>query len=300
MTANDDLEMEVQRLAQEGGEWIYDVALPQGLSTRGGSMPHTRLRRIIQIVADTICKPLAECRILDLGCLEGQFALEFAKHGAEAVGIEIRQANLDKAEFLKKAWSCENLHFHKDNVRNLRKYGSFDAVICSGILYHLPAADAVDLIRGMHEIAKLVVIDTHIALDPEIQFDEYWGKSWVEHAAGASAEQKENQRLASADNDTSFWFTRPSLINLLARIGFSSVYECFNPAHINFGQPGAGMSDRCTFVAIRGDPVKLVTSPTVNDLAERWPEGSLAYGGAEQVGARFTNLVRRLLRPVAG
>ena len=42
-----------------------------------------------------------ELRILDLACLEGQYAIEFAMQGAEVVGIEGREANIQKAIFAK-------------------------------------------------------------------------------------------------------------------------------------------------------------------------------------------------------
>ena len=83
--------------------------------------------------------------------------------------------------------------------------------------------------------------------------------------------------LSSIDNTTSFLFSRPSLINILSHVGFSSVYECFNPPHLNFGMPGLEHIHRCTFVAVKGQYCDLHTSPLANTLKEEWPEGSLCY-----------------------
>ena len=98
---------------------------------------------------------------------------------------------------------------------------------------------------------------------------------------------------------TSFWFTRPSLVNILARAGFSSVYECFAPPHLNFGKPGLESRDRCTFVAIKGDVCTVETSPSANTLQEKWPEGSLSYHasnarpGAKALRERILSRLRR-------
>src|SRR5678815_4384267 len=71
------LEIALARTIEKYGEWIFDIPLPYGLWTRtDDKYPHTRLRRIVQIIRDTSPKPLSECRIVDLGCLDGLYSLE--------------------------------------------------------------------------------------------------------------------------------------------------------------------------------------------------------------------------------
>ena len=273
------------------------MPLRDGVWTGGNKgIPHTRLKRILQVIADTVGKPLSQCRVLDLGCLEGQFAIELGRQGAKAVGVEIREANVAKARFVKDTLNLENVEFSKADVREIEHLGQFDAIICSGILYHLTGEDALQLIRQMAAMSPLVVIDTHIALKQEKRFGDYWGRSFREHGSGDSSAKKEARRWASADNETSFWFTRPSLVNALISAGFTSVYECFAPAHMNFGKPGMECPDRCTFVAIKGTPVELITSPAANDLVETWPEGSLDYAPR----SRLRQLFEAVWRKVAG
>jgi predicted RNA methylase len=74
--------------------------------------------------------------VLDLACLEAHYAIEFALHGARAVGIEYRDESLAKARFAKEHLRLDKLELFKDDVRNLsrERYGEFDLVICSGIL----------------------------------------------------------------------------------------------------------------------------------------------------------------------
>jgi SAM-dependent methyltransferase len=274
-----------QTLKRQYGAWSYDIPLPYDLWTGGNqNIPHTRLKRIVQIVCDTVNKPLSECRILDLGCLEGLFPIEFAQRGAETIGVDVREASIKKATFCKEALQLNKLEFRLDDARHISKetYGMFDAIICSGLLYHITAPEAIDLISKMYSMThKLVVIDTHIALKPEKLYKtgdlEYWGKIFHEHDKKDKQDLKSIRNWSSWDNNESFWFTRPSLINLIGKAGFTSVYECFNPAHLNFGKPGIEWNDRCTFVALKGEPCKLTTSPSVNELHESWPEESLSY-----------------------
>ena len=97
---------------------------------------------------------------------------------------------------------------------------------------------------------------------------------------------------ASLDNETSFWFTRPSIYNLFSNVGFTTVYSCNVPA-----LPSKG-ADSDTFVAIKGKKVRLNTTPTVNDQPlPLWPEKSMVgvYSGeGSQVGPL------RKLRRLAG
>lgn len=285
MHSREQIQQGLNELRREYGDWTYDIPLPFDIWTKGNlRIPHTRLKRIVQVVSDLSQKPISECRILDLGCLDGMFSIEFALHGADTIGVEVREANIKKAMFCKEVLDLQNLDFRQDDVRNIsvESYGRFDAIICSGILYHLPATDAINLIKTMYEMAnRLIVIDTHVALESKERIlhdsDEYWGTIFREHPDNATTEEKAKSLLSSADNSTSFWFTRPSLINILSKAGFSSIYECFVPAHMNFGKPGIEHQNRCTFVALKDYICELKTSPAANDLRENWPERSVTY-----------------------
>jgi hypothetical protein len=47
------LEKELDFVKKEYGEFIYDIPLPEGIWTNGGlDIPHTRLKRILQVVSD--------------------------------------------------------------------------------------------------------------------------------------------------------------------------------------------------------------------------------------------------------
>jgi SAM-dependent methyltransferase len=294
------IEKGIGDINQRFGEWTSDIPLPHDIWTRGNQKtPHTRLKRIVQIAQDLCPKPLSQCRVLDLGCLEGNFSIEFALHGAETVGVEIRESNIRKAIFCQEALNLVNLTFRQGDVRDISEatHGRFDIIVCSGIFYHLTAEDAFKLVSTMFSmIDRLVIIDTHVALRGRkktvIGGDVYYGETYREHSAKATQDQKSRKSWASWDNPTSFWFTRASLVNMLNRAGFSSVYENFVPLHKNFGKPGVECIDRCTFVAVKDKRCALVTSPAANSLEESCPEGSLSYS---QHGARLRVLFHRIL-----
>src|SRR5690348_15217017 len=89
---------------------------------------NSQLRCYTQVAADITGKPLETLRVLDLACLEGQYGIEFALHGADVVAIEGREANLAKVRFAKEMLSIDKLKPVLDDVRNLNKetYGCFE------------------------------------------------------------------------------------------------------------------------------------------------------------------------------
>ncbi|MFH1386207.1 MAG: class I SAM-dependent methyltransferase [bacterium] len=250
------LEQKKAELIKKYGPWTgHNIKLPGNIFTIGEKRTgdEIKLKRNLQIISDITQKPFNQLRVLDLACLEGLYSVEIAKLGAKVVGIEGREANIEKAKFAKEALGLANLDFFLDDVRNLSqsKYGSFDVVLCLGILYHL---DEPDVFRFMEKISEvctgLVIIDTHISLSNRktVSFNgqKYQGKYFREHNPWTSLEKRKKALWASLDNVKSFWPTRESLVNLLAAVGFTSVYSSLYPPDAK--EP----RDRATFVALKG------------------------------------------------
>ena len=293
-----DPDSQLKAVVDQHGPWTaMSIKLPGGVHTRAPAVDH-RLKRIVQVCGDIVGKPLSQCRVLDLACLEGHYALEFAAHGSEVVGIEGRAASVAKCNFARDALGFVRAVFHQDDVRNLSvaKYGVFDIVICSGLLYHLPAHDAWALIQAMHDVCRgLVVLDTFVALSDRVSVElggtRYHGHVYGEHGADDSAEAKARRLWASLDNQSSFWFTEPSLLNLFARAGYTSTFEVLTPT-----MPG-NLRDRKTYVAIKGRPARVLTSDeTDRQPGVAVPEGVKPRMDPSQVphGAVFT-VAKRVL-----
>jgi len=265
----------IEEVRERYGEWsAMSIHLGGDLYTLRPA-PDGRLRRLLQIALDLAGKPLDQLRVLDLACLEGHYAVEFALHGAEGVGIELREQNLAKAEFVRDYLNLDRLVLCRDDVRNLsrEKYGEFDVVICSGILYHLDVPDVFHFVRSIYEVCtRLAIFDTQIALSPdetvEFENEKYHGIWYKEHEESHDRERRLKDLWASVDNVRSFWLTEPSLANLIARTGFSSFYECLNPHH---DVP----VDRRAYVAVKGRPAAILSSPKTAELGLAGkPEGA--------------------------
>ena len=263
----DDLESVVR----DHGPWTaMAIKLRDGSYTRAPAVDY-RLRRLLQVTADVSRKPIDKCRVLDLACLEGHYAIEFALHGAETLGIEGRSASLAKCEFARQNLGLDRARFVQDDVRNLspEKYGIFDVVICSGILYHLPAADALGLLKAIHRCCSgILILDTFVSLSGREAVDLHGGlrrgHQYGEHDSGETKQQVERKAWASLDNNASFWFTEASLLNMMQATGFTTLLDVLGPA-----MPG-NPRDRKTYLAVKGVPVPVRSSDLTHDAP--WAE----------------------------
>lgn len=258
-----------EEIVAEHGAWTaMAIDLGDGRTTRPPA-PDWRLRRIVQVAYDLLGKPLSEARVLDLACLEGHYGIEFAMHGATVVAIEVREANIIKARYAQQELRLKNISFIQDDVRNLsrRRLGGFDIVICSGILYHLDVPDVFDFVRRIYETCdRLAVIDTQIALSPKVSVAHgghtYYGLRYKEHDDHADEKQKYKDLWSSIDNVESFWLTHPSLCNLIAAAGFSSMLRVENP-----DMPRVAI-DRQTYVAVKNRPARILSSRLTDELTQ--------------------------------
>jgi SAM-dependent methyltransferase len=294
--------LDYDSIVAEHGEWTaMAIHLGEGKYTRRPA-PDWRLRRLVQIVTDVLGKPLSEARVLDLACLEGHYAIEMALHGARVVATEIREANLTKARYTQRTLGLGNLEFVRDDVRDLRRerLGGFDVVIASGIIYHLDVPAVFEFAQHLYDVCdRLVVIDTQIALTPRVTVQHngrsYSGMWYQEHEERSDATERYRDFWASIDNIRSLWLTEPSLYNLLADVGFTSILRVEGPQ-----MPGLG-PDRQTYVAIKGQRAPIRSSPITDALQESpRPQYNKSPANPVQIqrGSIFRAIKRGLPQPV--
>ena len=170
-------------LVKSYGPWTaHCIHLADNVYTFDHPQIKSRLRRYLQIAADIVVEPLDRIRVLDLACLEGQFGVEFALHGANVVGIEGREVNIARAQFAKDTLSLDNLRLVQDDVRNLsrERNGKFDVILCLGIFCHLDASDVMEFMESIFETCtRVAIINTYFSLEER---DFYVWKGNFRHA----------------------------------------------------------------------------------------------------------------------
>ena len=213
-------------------------------------------RRILEAIFPGDRKRL---RLADVGCLEGGYAVEFARMGFQVVGIEVREANIVACNYVKSKTNLPNLKFVKDDAFNIAKYGVFDVVFCCGLLYHLDRPK--HFLETLSAVTtRLVILQTHFstnaisirahlpslarrllarAVRTDRQADKFnlsrlgeneglMGRWYTEFRSDTSFAKRETAKWASWDNRRSFWIQREYLLQAIQDVGFDLVMEQYD------------------------------------------------------------------------
>jgi SAM-dependent methyltransferase len=229
---------------REPGAWwellpftSHRIQLADGLSTMERGVDASVDIRT-DLVVDRLGGSMAGATVLDLGCLEGGFSIEFARRGARrVVGIEAREVSVRRCQLAREILRLDNVEFKvADIVAELEgPRQSFDVVFASGIIYHLARpAEFLRLVRSA--CTRFAVIDTHVAhpdvvnrdCSPEIVTHEsggstYRGRLLREFPETTTAAERARLLWASWDNSTSFWPLEEDLVRMLIAAGFGEV-----------------------------------------------------------------------------
>src|SRR6266478_2218417 len=215
-------------------------------------------------------------RLADLGCLEGGFAVEFARMGFQVLGIEVREANIAACNYVKANTNLPNLDFIKDDARNIAKYGVFDVVFCKGLLYHLDKPK--EFLNTLSAVTtKLLILQTHFSTDtkktdtknkehrwfgiarkllarvkrhnpePAAKYREFnlseltenetlRGRWYTEFANDEAFSKRDSAKWSSWDNRRSFLIHREYLLQAIYDVGFDLVLEQFDSLGPNIAE----------------------------------------------------------------
>jgi SAM-dependent methyltransferase len=241
------------------------VTIPDHVQLVAESPRWLRAKRLISMIYGG---DVAGRRIVDLGCLEGGFTLEFARLGIDALGIEVRTSNFENCCEVARRASLPNLHFVQDDVWNVEKYGRFDVVFCCGLLYHLDRPRA--FLRLMSRCAAdAIIVDTHYAqrdggsnypLSELVDHEGLRGR-WFEEHRIVEATELEALKWASWTNQRSFWPLREALLYAIHDAGFDLVLEQHDIAQdgnlfAHMTSDAYRAAQRGTFVGLRSPSLK--------------------------------------------
>lgn len=224
----------------------HNIVLPDGTETLRGTRP----------VADGgICQaalrdlaltfpglPRKAVRVVDLGCLEGGYAAAFAQAGYDVTGFEVRAENYLCCQFVEHRLNLPNLRYYKGDVREvLWEHGTWDAVFCCGLLYHLD--NPVAFLNQLGKVTRrLLIVQTHYSTKPDAEHEGYRGH-WYDEPGQA--------RWAAWKNPRSFWLTRKSLLAAMRRAGFSLVFEQADYRDDILADDPADPDERSMFIGLK-------------------------------------------------
>lgn len=161
----------------------------------------------------------AVATILELGSLEGGHTIALAQRPrvTRVVGLEGREANLRRARLMARLLNAGKVEFIRADLETvaLREFGSFDAIFCAGLLYHLP--EPWKLLRQFTQVSPRAFFSTHYCKESEADTtcEGYKGKMQIE---GGLEEPR------SGLSPHSFWPTLGSLIQMLTEAGFQVLH----------------------------------------------------------------------------
>jgi len=129
----------------------YDNAYFADLAVRYRTRTRFARRRIANVSA--LLPPLPGRRLLDLGCGMGTFAIETARDGAVAIGVDLAPAALEAARHVAAHERVPALFVRADGARLPIRTGSVEIVLAADLTEHL---DDVTLGRVLREARRVL------------------------------------------------------------------------------------------------------------------------------------------------
>ena len=148
----------------EGGLEILPKHHEPGLLTDDPDRPLQRFRHFMPWLLQACGGSLGGKRVLDIACASGWFSIQAALMGARVVGFDARPEQVEQARLIARAAGLDDVEFRALDFWEMapeRLGGPFDAVLCLGILYHLPKpVVALERVKAMVGPGRPILLDT--------------------------------------------------------------------------------------------------------------------------------------------
>jgi SAM-dependent methyltransferase len=246
----------------------HNIRLPDGSTTRPQDQwtidQSPVLHAVLRTLGIVFPQGLSGVSVIDVGCLEGGYAAEFARRGMDATGLEVRNSNYQCCLHVQRALELPNLSYVLDDANNIGRHGPFDVVFCNGLLYHLDKP--CSFLREAGEVCRRVIfLQTHFTVEDESEAIKIHSLSplttheglrgrWYPEYDQLTHEELDQKRWTSWANKKSFWVLKGDLLESVRRAGFDIVLEQYD----SFGDISQELSigfyktnDRSLFVGIK-------------------------------------------------
>ncbi|MCS6891437.1 MAG: glutathione S-transferase N-terminal domain-containing protein [Rhodovarius sp.] len=195
---------EARRLVASCPHWHHAFEIYPGLRTPGSYDPEFMWQKMAG-------RDWRGLRVLEIGPADGFFSLRLAQAGAMVTCLDYRRKEATGFAVMERLTGL-SFDYRLGNLLTLdpRSLGSFDVVLCLGVLYHLP-----DPLRGLHVCRQLCRGSLYLesAYSPDLLPE-------------ASIARFLPLREIGEGDYTNFWFpNRQCLIDMLTDAGFSVLRE---------------------------------------------------------------------------
>lgn len=141
--------------------WYHQLELRPGIVTPGVNRSGVVLGRL--------CLPddCSGLRALDIGARDGYFSFELERRGADVLAVDYTPSHSTGFDVASRLLGSRVPYLH-ENLYNLRPetLGTFDLVLCLGLLYHLP--DPIRALRVIRSLSRARMILETLVLDQEL------------------------------------------------------------------------------------------------------------------------------------
>lgn len=222
-------------------------------------------------------------RVLDVACNDAWYAFQYARAGAQAVGVDGREEPIARGRLMKEHFGLDNLDLKVGDIEDRTlELGTFDATLFYGILYHL--ADPITVLKRLGDITSTVIsVQTFIhALDPDPELKLI--REPVEEEANGLT------NLVTVP-------TQAAVADMLDFAGFNQVYRVLPADYSLPARVNSNASEQWAFfIGVKGDTP--LSGPGIHRIDRTSPPLN-QFGFADQVVARAKRAAKRMMRKSA-
>lgn len=147
----------VETLSKEQ-PWIYRFLLGNSLFTPGPKSKGPKNEFKIKAIQGL---GIRDKRVLDVGCAEGMFSFYMAAEGARVTGLEVNEARLKKAEFVKQILGISEVNFRRFDAESSQAWhdieADFDVAFCFSLMHRV--SDPFNLLAEVSKRCKTLVLE---------------------------------------------------------------------------------------------------------------------------------------------